>query len=96
MVEIVATSCTPKQESLCHANLLLTRPTLIGVLHIAQNHILTFSNEYDSNGGLIDNRIHDLAWALGGVVKYDNDRKIILPPNKDVLMQDLGVNKGVI
>ena len=76
-MKIVKTICTDPEK--CSDKIKSHFAKDVSILHIPNNHIVTFSIDYDKNGTLKDQKINLLAFQLGGVKKTLN-KKIIKPP----------------
>lgn len=83
--------CLGKKTDECHQAILLTDPNVVQVCHLKTGeHIILFDTDYNNKGELKDKRIDDLAWAMGLVTKF-KDNKEIPKPDKNKLAQELGV-----
>ncbi len=70
-MKVINTTCTDSTK--CSDKIKNHFGKDVSILHIPQNHIVTFKEDYDNKGTLKDNRINLLAWQLGGIKKSKNN-----------------------
>jgi hypothetical protein len=80
-MRIFKLTCNESQIQGCATSIYAKHPTALGISHIADHHIVTFPEDYNNKGKLIDHDVHLLCWQLGGVdVTKGKDR--ITAPDK--------------